>query len=214
MEQRGMQLENRDMPVGRRDVRQDLLSENALIARVCHDLITPFNAISLGMEAFALSKDDDLLVNLQHSINHANVMLKFIRELFSIKSEEFCYINASLGQIVADFLRCYNISFDLQSDFDSIPSIAAKIIMYTAVVMKEIMPYGGKVVTSIDDGSSAIATRGSGRDISIPEMGTTATELNHKNILRHHLMKLLEAYGFEQKVIQDGADVVLLQRIC
>jgi hypothetical protein len=188
--------------------------ENALISRICHDLITPFSAISLGMEAFALSKEDALLENLQRSVAHANVILKFTRELFSSKSDTFYYANANLKQVVADFLQYHSISFDLKSDFDSIPNIAAKVIMYTAVIMKEIMPYGGVVTTFVDDESSTITTRGSGNNISIPLMTMAPMELNHKNIMRYNLTKLLDACGFELKIMQEESDVVVIQRLC
>ncbi|MDR3155882.1 MAG: hypothetical protein LBT90_02140 [Holosporaceae bacterium] len=187
--------------------------ESALILRICHDLITPFNAISLGMDAFLLSREDDLLKNLQHSINKANAVLKFTRELFSTRSDTFCYASATLNQIVVDFLQCYGISFDIKSDFNSVPSIAAKIIMYTAVIMKEIMPYGGTMVTSIDNESSTITTRGSGRSIFAPEIAMT-TEPSYRNIMRHNFAKLLSACGFELEVIQDGSNIVLVQKLC
>ena len=41
--------------------------ENALVARVCHDLITPFNAINLGVEAFEATQDAIMLETIKES---------------------------------------------------------------------------------------------------------------------------------------------------
>ena len=55
-------------------------SEAAVIARICHDLITPFNAINLGLEAFEMSRDESLLASLRESVDKANVIMKFMRD--------------------------------------------------------------------------------------------------------------------------------------
>ncbi|GHT91603.1 hypothetical protein FACS1894122_04290 [Alphaproteobacteria bacterium] len=187
-------------------------SENMLIARVCHDLITPFNAINLGLEAFEMSSDMSLIENIKESTNKANAILKFTRELFSIKSDTFCYSVGALKNLISDILKFNNISFFLESDIDSIPNVAGKIIMYTAIVAKEIMPFGGIVISQLNDLSGEIMTRCGGKNISIPSV-TFSGELTHRNIIRHCLLELLSKSGFELITKQDGGDVIIIERM-
>jgi hypothetical protein len=103
-------------------------TESMLIARICHDLITPFNAINLGMEAFEMSSDMSLIEDIRKSSTKANAILKFTRELFSEKSDAFCYSADSLKHLVADMLGICCISYVLESDIGNIPNVAGKII--------------------------------------------------------------------------------------
>lgn len=187
-------------------------NESALIARVCHDLITPFNAINLGLEAFEMSRDESLLRSIRESVDKANSVMKFTRELFSDRSETFCYSAFSLKQLVSDFLRFHNSSFELESDMENIASIAGKIIMHMAVVAKEIMPFGGVVSTKIDDELGEIVTKCSGRSISTPEMSFNG-EVNHKNIIRYSLMTLLKKSEFKLTIHHEGSDVIFCKKI-
>ena len=187
-------------------------SEAAVIARICHDLITPFNAINLGLEAFEMSRDESLLASLRESVDKANVIMKFMRELFSDRTQTFCHSALSLKQLVAEYLKFYNINFDLVSDMESVASIAGKIIMYMAIVAKEISPFGGNVFVKIDNEKSEINTRCSGRNIAVPQMSLDE-ELNHKSIIRHKFLQLLQDSGFELNVYADGSDVVFSKKM-
>jgi hypothetical protein len=187
-------------------------TEHVLISRICHDLIAPFNAINLGLEAFEGSRDESMLECVKESVNKAGAIMKFTRELFTDRSETFCYSCFSLKQQVADFLKLHNISFDLKSDMESIASIAGKIIMYTAIVAKEIMPFGGTVVIRIDDALGEIVTRCRGKSVNVPEMHMIG-DVNYRNVIRHCLMKLLQESEFDLSVRQEGADVVFYKKI-
>jgi hypothetical protein len=187
-------------------------SENALIARICHDLITPFNAINLGVEAFDMSGDKSLLNGIRESVDKANVILKFMRELYSAKSNSFCYSLMSLRQLTADFLKKYDMSFDLKSDFESIPSVAGKIVMYNALIAKEIMPFGGSVVVKIDDNASEIITMCVGKGAAVPNFNLE-NELNHKNVMRFSLLKLLEESRFKIIAYQEGSQVIIREQM-
>jgi hypothetical protein len=186
--------------------------ENMLIARICHDLITPFNAINLGLEAFEMSSDMSLIENIKSSVNKANSVLKFNRELFSEKADTFCYSVNSIKQIVSDILRSSNILFDLESDIVNLPSIAGKIIMYTAVIAKEIMPFGGTVTTKVQDMSGEITTRCHGKSIAVPSM-PTVDELTYRNVIRYSLLELLKQAGFELTVQHEGADIIIREKM-
>ena len=187
-------------------------NESALIARVCHDLITPFNAINLGLEAFDMSRDESLLNSIRESVDKANSLMKFMRELYSERSETFCYSSFSLKQLISDFLKFHSSSFELESDMENIANVAGKIIMYMAVVAKEIMPFGGSIITKIDDELGEITTRCSGKSISAPEMSFFG-ELNHKNIIRHSLVALLKESEFKLTVYQEGSDVIFRKKM-
>jgi hypothetical protein len=186
--------------------------EHALIARICHDLITPFNAINLGMEAFEATGDNSLLSSVKESADKANTILKFIRELYSARSDSFCYSRMSLNKLLGDFLKKYNISFDLKSDFENIPNVAAKIIMYNAVISKEIMPFGGTVVAKISDESGEIITKCCGKNIAPPSFEETG-ECSHKNVMRLGLLKLLKESEFKIIAYQDGDQVIIREQI-
>ena len=189
-------------------------SETAIIARICHDLITPFNAINLGLEAFEMSRDESLLTSIRESVDKANCTMKFMRELFSDRAQTFCYSDISLKQLIAEFLTFHNIIFDLKSDMESVASIAGKIIMYMAIVAKEIMPFGGTVTTVINNETSEIITRCSGRNINVPCIKIENEEdLNHKNIIKQHLLLLLKESGFELIIQSEGQDVIFFKRM-
>jgi hypothetical protein len=186
-------------------------NENALISRICHDLIAPLNAINLGLEAFEMSRDESLLESVRESINKANSLMKFTRELFSEKSETFCYSAASLKAMAADFLRFHAIAFELKSDVESIAGITGKIVMYMAMISKEAMPFGGKVEITVDDSRAEITTKCEGRNMSVPEMGSIG-EPNYKNIIRYGLMALLKKLGCEITARQEGAVIIFCKK--
>ncbi|MDR1333859.1 MAG: hypothetical protein LBJ71_01425 [Holosporaceae bacterium] len=186
--------------------------EHALIARICHDLITPFNAINLGMEAYEASGDSTLLNSVKESVEKANVILKFIRELHATRSDSFCYSRVSLRQMLGDFLRRFSISISLESDFENIPNIAAKIIMYNSILAKEIMPFGGIVNVRINDESGEIVTICSGKNVTAPSFDENG-ECNHKNVMRVSLLKLLKESGFKIVAYQDGNQIMIREQM-
>lgn len=191
---------------------KEIQFENALIMRICHDLITPFNAISLGMEAFDMSGDKSLLNDVKESITKANIILKFIRELYSTKSNTFCYSLLALRQFVASFLEKYSIKFELRADSENIPNIAGKIIMYNAIMTKEIMPLGGTVNIKINDNFCEIITVCSGNSIADPAFDIN-DKPNYKNVMRFCLLKLLKESNFKITAYQEESKTIIKERI-
>jgi hypothetical protein len=187
-------------------------SESALVARICHDVITPINAISLGFEALEVPEDEALFKEIRESADKANSILKFIRELYSEKSNSFCYSPQSLNQLISDFLKRYNISFQLTSSLENIPNIAGKIIMYNALVTKEIMPMGGSVNSEIDDNSAEILTICQGKNVSLPNFSMDC-ELNSKNIMRIGLLQLLKESGFKIIAYREESQLVIREQM-
>jgi histidine phosphotransferase ChpT len=189
-----------------------LHSENALIARICHDIITPLSAISLGLEALDTSGDKYLLHGVKESLEKANAFIKFIRELFSTKSHTFCYSQSSLQQLVANFLEKHRVQFELKSDFQNIPSIAGKIIMYNAIIAKEIIPFGGTVIAKIANNSGEIITVYSGNKTAVPCFHTNQ-EPDHKNIMRLCLLNLLTESGLKITTSEENSKVIIREQL-
>ncbi|MDR0580667.1 MAG: hypothetical protein LBG04_00940 [Holosporaceae bacterium] len=189
-----------------------LRSENALIARICHDIITPLSAISLGLEALDISGDKYLLQGVKESLENANAFIKFIRELFSTKSNTFCYSQPSLQRLIADFLKKYRIQFELESDFQNIPSIAGKIIMYNTFIAKEIIPLGGTIITKIADNSGEITTTYTGSNTVVPCFRTDQ-EPDHKNVILLCLLKLLAESGLKITTYREDSKVIIREQL-
>ncbi|MDR2107181.1 MAG: hypothetical protein LBO73_01515 [Holosporaceae bacterium] len=187
--------------------------ENALAARICHDLITPFNALNLGLEALEISGDTSLLKEIRGSVNKAGAVLKFMRELYSEKSDAFCYSLKSLTQTVTDFAEKYGISFKLRSDLENIPHIAGKIVMHNAITAKEIMPFGGFVDIKIDDVSGEIVMTCDGKNVALPNIDAGRTEANSRNIMTVAWLELLETAGFKATTCREEEKVRVCQRM-
>jgi hypothetical protein len=189
-----------------------LQRENALVARICHDLIAPFNALNLGLEALEMSGDTSLLKEIRKSVNKAGAVLKFMRELYSEKSDTFCYSLKALKQTVTDLLEKYNISFDLISDFENIPHIAGKIVMFNAIMAKELMPFGGIVDVKIDDDSNEIIMTCDGRNVALPDINS-GREATSRNIMSIVWLELLETSGFRATTYRDGTKTVIREEM-
>ncbi|MDR3186846.1 MAG: hypothetical protein LBT63_00205 [Holosporaceae bacterium] len=185
--------------------------ENALIARICHDLVTPFNAIGLGMEAYEASGDLSLLEHVKESVGKANIILKFMREMYSEKSETFRHSFASLNALISDFLRDRSITIDLKLNESRIPHGIAQIMMLDVVVAKESMPFGGAMQCHVGKDLREITLSYAGRNISVPDLNLCG-ELNHKNIMLYSLVKILEENEWELKILLQGTDVLIFQK--
>ncbi len=168
-------------------------TENVLIARICHDLITPCNAINLGIEAYEMSDDKGMLMCIKDSASKANVLLKFMRELFIKKSDNYVYSVDFLRKLVSEFLGVYGIGCDFVTDCDNLDCLLSRIVLCNSAIMKELMPMGGKVVFNIGNDCINIVYSGNGvieLDTSVPQ------ELTYKNVLRFKLLEQLKINGF------------------
>lgn len=187
--------------------------ENAIVARICHDLITPFNAINLGIEAFEISPDGAMLTEIKNSANKANVFLKLIRELVANKPDTFCYSLDSLQRMIENFLKCFNISFSLKSDIDNIPNVAGKIIMYHALISKEGLPFGGDVSCHIDDLSGEIATVYNGKNAILHPNIQNLDDVTYKNVFSYCLNNVLQESGFTHITHEKNSSIYLIARL-
>lgn len=168
-------------------------TENVLIARVCHDLITPCNAINLGLEAYEMSEDKTLLVSIKDSASKANILLKFMRELFTKKDDSYVYSVDFLCKLVSEFLGIYGIGCDFVTDCNNFDPFLGRIILCNSAIMKELMPMGGKATFNVNSDCINIVYSGNGiieLDTFIPQ------ELTYKNVLRFKLLEQLKINGF------------------
>ncbi len=170
-----------------------MLEEDALIARVCHDLITPCNAISLGIEAYEFSEDKSLLSSIKDSAAKANVILKFVRELFIARDPSYSYSVGFLSKLVSEFLEIHNIKSDFVTDCQSFDPLLSRIILFNSMVFKGLMPMGGKVQFNISNECVNITYLGN----NLMELDTLLPmELTYKNIFRFKLLELLKISDF------------------
>ncbi len=168
-------------------------TENVLIARICHDLITPCNAINLGIEAYEMSEDKNLLSCIRDSASKANIILKFMRELFLTKKDEYLYPVSFIQKLISEFLRIYNIECSFVTNNKDLSCSIGQIILYDSAVMKELMPMGGKVMFNISNDYVNVIYNGNG----IIELDTVPPqELTYKNVLRFKLLEQLQASDF------------------
>jgi hypothetical protein len=168
-------------------------TESILIARVCHDLITPCNAINLGLEAYEMSEDKSLLISIKDSASKANILLKFMRELFTKKDDSYVYSVDFLCKLISEFLGVYGIGCDFVTDCNNFDSSLGRIILCNSAIMKELMPMGGKATFNVSSDCINIVYSGNGvieLDTFIPQ------ELTYKNVLRFKLLEQLKLNGF------------------
>jgi hypothetical protein len=190
--------------------------DGILVSRICHDLITPLNAISLGIE---LLDDQAILDSVKESSQKATALAVFFRELFSEKPAGFSYSPFSIEKAISDFLKFYGICFVLKSDESHISNISGKIIMYMSLISKEILSFGGNIAVNISgdknfdmrsqDSDSEIVAMITGKGAIAPDMAISADNVNYKNIIRYNFMKLLENASSKLDVYQKENSVIL-----
>lgn len=182
-------------------------SEQALVARICHDLITPFNAINLGLEAYEMSQDSSLLSCVKDSVAKANSILKFMRELYSFKDQDFVYSSRSLESSMADFAKIYNIQLTLAAQ-ENISYVDGKIMLYNTIILKELMPFGGLATFQHED--KIIKLKYEGRGITAINAEEELSSLNHRNVIKYGLLEWLKLnnYSFKSNINGDVAELV------
>ena len=187
--------------------------ENALAARICHDLITPLNAINLGLESLEISNDSIILEGIKESTAKANIILKYIRELFSEHDENFNYSVLNLNKIISEYLSCYKISFKLDSNIEGIAEIFGKLIMFACIIAKSNMPFGGNVECNFDMFVNEIKIDCSGKNISeiqISKNWRSDDEINSRSIFQYFWLKLQEENEIECKITSGPESVTIL----
>lgn len=163
--------------------------ENILVARICHDLITPCNAISLGLDAFQSSNDKQMLSYVKEGADKANTVLKFTRELFSKKNENFLYQARSLNNDISSFAKTYNIEATFSADTESISYTVGQGILFFTAILRDLLPYGGKASFFVDNNSLKLIY--SGQNVVAFKLLDTSQEITSRNVLLFKLSELL-----------------------
>lgn len=182
-------------------------NETAIISRICHDLIAPFNAISLGFEAFEVSRDDSLIAEMKKSIDKANATLEYMRELFSDKAQTSICNVSSLNRRIIEYLKFHNISFKLTADMEDVSYTTERIIMYAAIISKEVLPFGGIVSAQIADKENEISVRCLGQDANLPNM-IFNEELNYRNVIKRNFLTFTKESRIRLETYSDGQYIV------
>ena len=189
------------------------LLDRTLILRLCHDLITPCNAITLGIDAYESDGDVSFLPYIKDSVLQANALLEFLRELFSQKSESFFYNEKSLNTLISNLLKRYHINFQLTSDEASIPYILGYFSLYSGVILKEVMPMGGDAQCTIFASQNLVKMEYSGRDVRLPE-SVSENAVTYKNVFEFVLFRELTANRFISDAnFSDGKVVFTISKI-
>lgn len=179
-----------------------------LIRRICHDLITPFNAISLGVDMLEISSessfDPSILSNIRESVDKANAILMFYRALFSDNSGNFS--NISLAKQMNEYLNKYNITAKLISDVENIGPIPGKIAMYATAIAKEMLQTGGSV--EITFSHSHILIQYFGEKIS-SQLFNFENAPSHKNIIQYLANEFIKANHYEMTTSQDVSRIII-----
>lgn len=163
-------------------------SEKVLMARICHDLITPVNAIGLGLDAFEMSRDTSMLAEVRNGLGKAGGILVFLRELFSTANIDTGYIAKSLQTQIKKFLVHYNVAFELYSQTEELPYAIGQIIMYAALIAKEVAPYGGKIYAKIAE--QEISFTYTGQHLNAVDF--CEDKLSYKNIFRAKMKEIFD----------------------
>lgn len=166
-------------------------SEKVLMARVCHDLITPVNAIGLGLDAFEMSGDTGMLAEVRNGLSKASGILIFLRELFSTANVDTGYTAKNLQIQVEKFLVHYNVAFELYSQIEDLPYAIGQIIMYAALIAKEVAPYGGKIYTKITEQEASFVYAGQ----HLNAVDFSEEKLSYKNIFRIKMKEIFDMAG-------------------
>ena len=189
--------------------------EAALAARICHDLITPLNAINLGLESLEISNDSIILEGIKESTTKANVILKYIRELFSTHDENFNYSTLNLNKIISEYLNSYKISFKLDSNVEGMAEIFGKLIMFSCIIAKSNMPFGGSVDCSFDMFLNEIKIDCRGKNISeiqISNNWRSEDEINSRSIFQYFWLKLQDENEVDCKITTGPDSVTILMK--
>lgn len=182
--------------------------DNVLILRICHDLITPFNAISLGLDTFDIAEEDSIMDDVRASVDKANSILKYVRELFSDDKSTSIVAGRAL---LSDFMDKYKITVTVDSQSAEIPATISKILMLNGIIAKEIMPFGGQTKIEVDN-MGTIVMRCYGSHLLEPSFVFNSGSVSYREVIRYYLKQLLDKNHYIVKVDRVDDAVILLEK--
>lgn len=188
----------------------DMSLENVLVLRVCHDLITPFNAISLGLDTFDISSDPVVIEDIRESVDKANTILKYVRSIFSNDELRSVPVSVVASQ-VSDFVERYKIKLKLESAVSEVSGVLNKILLLNGILAKEILPMGGE--TSIEIGAnSTVVMQCRGMHLVEPSFDFDENTVNYRNIIKYYLKNYLEKNGYITKTEHINDNIIFLEK--
>ena len=136
-----------------------LLLTQLVVAKVCHDLATPLNSLSLGLEMAGdgESFSADTYDLLMQSAGVMKSRLKFFRSLFSSGSGTPTF--PEVCDILKECAQHNKVSFSLIAPnlIEAPAGVPARLILALAFMGLEGLPRGGKLTISIDPENNIIS---------------------------------------------------------
>src|SRR3990167_7834486 len=128
-----------------------LLLAELLIARLCHDLVTPISAINTGLELFQetspdhLTESEEILNLIRHSSEIASARLSFFRVAFGYGGER-----VSLGEakeLIEKYFFRSKMEFHWEPPFHRDLTLDgwSRLLLTATLWMSESAPRGGKL---------------------------------------------------------------------
>lgn len=184
--------------------------EDILVLRICHDLITPFNAISLGLDTFEISPDPAIVKDIRESVDKANVILKYTRSIFSNDEKTTVPLLVTKSQL-SDFVGRYRITLKIDSAVPEISGVLNKILLLNGILAKEILPMGGETSIEIGD-NGTIVMQCRGAHLVEPSFTFDENSINYRGIVRYYLKCYLEQNQYITKVDRINDNVIFLEK--
>ena len=118
-----------------------------------------------------------------------------------------------LKKIISEYLGSYKISFKLDSNVEGIAEIFGKLILFTCIIAKSNMPFGGSVVCNFDMFINEIKIDCNGKNISeiqISKNWRSESEINSRNIFQYFWLKLQEENKIDCKITTGPNSVTII----
>ena len=122
-------------------------------SRICHDLISPIGAISIGVELLMMDgavRGPEMAL-VAESVAAANARIRFFRVSFGAASPDQRIGRTEVTGILADVTRGGRLSVAWQSPAD-LSRREVKLAFLLIQCLETAMPYGGKVTVDLSDG--------------------------------------------------------------
>jgi histidine phosphotransferase ChpT len=171
----------------------DVLKLSYLLAsKMCHDLATPLGAMSLGVD---MSGDPEMDEMMRHSLDAANLKLKFYRTLLTPTDRA-----PHLGEVVQylkDYAKAHNIQVIWGPvDADEFQGTPARLLLGLTHIAMETLLKGGSVHLSCVENTLTIEARGNPcqlRDTylaALTSQDLTLSVQNARTIMPYYLLCL------------------------
>lgn len=127
----------------------DLELSELLCAKLCHDLVNPVGAISMGLELVTVppGSSGEEIALIKDSTDAAKAKLVFYRIAFGRpETRERLFALSEIGSIVHDFFSGQRLAIAVPRDGPDLPPSVAKLCLLMFLVAASAAPLGGAMV--------------------------------------------------------------------